>query len=157
VSGSSLGFFLASCLSREFFLATVLLRLHCLLVGGLCIALCDILCKKGSINIFDWLSLLTMVGTAYREEAVPTNETAYREEVSDLTVWCQDNNLSLNFSKTTGADSGLQDTECRARPHPHRCGCSGSSSEWWWVGKNHWGSQANQKAMCWDTWQPMLG
>ena len=28
------------------------------------------------------------------------NETAYREEVRDLVVWCQDNNLSLNVSKT---------------------------------------------------------
>jgi hypothetical protein len=28
------------------------------------------------------------------------DETAYREEVSDLAVWCQDNNLSLNVSKT---------------------------------------------------------
>ena len=27
-------------------------------------------------------------------------ETAYREEVSDLALWCQDNNLSLNVSKT---------------------------------------------------------
>ena len=27
------------------------------------------------------------------------DETAYREEVSDLAVWCQDNNLSLNISK----------------------------------------------------------
>jgi hypothetical protein len=27
-------------------------------------------------------------------------ETAYREEVRDLAVWCQDNNLSLNVSKT---------------------------------------------------------
>ena len=26
-------------------------------------------------------------------------ETAYREEVCDLAVWCQDNNLSLNISK----------------------------------------------------------
>jgi hypothetical protein len=44
--GSSLGFFLGSCLSREFFLATVLLHLHCLLFGefrlGFCIAHCDI-------------------------------------------------------------------------------------------------------------------
>jgi hypothetical protein len=29
------------------------------------------------------------------------DETAYREEVSDLAVWCQYNNLSLNISKTT--------------------------------------------------------
>jgi hypothetical protein len=28
------------------------------------------------------------------------DETACREEVSDLAVWCQDNNLSLNVSKT---------------------------------------------------------
>ena len=28
------------------------------------------------------------------------DETAYREEVSDLSVWYQDNNLSLNVSKT---------------------------------------------------------
>ena len=28
------------------------------------------------------------------------NETAYREEVRDLAVWCQDNNLSINVIKT---------------------------------------------------------
>ena len=28
------------------------------------------------------------------------DETAYREEVRNLTVWCQDNNLSLNVIKT---------------------------------------------------------
>ena len=28
------------------------------------------------------------------------DETAYREEVSDLAVWFQDNNLSLNVNKT---------------------------------------------------------
>jgi short-subunit dehydrogenase len=28
------------------------------------------------------------------------NETAYREEVRDLTVWCKDNNLSVNVIKT---------------------------------------------------------
>jgi hypothetical protein len=28
------------------------------------------------------------------------NETANREEVRDLAVWCQDNNLSLNVIKT---------------------------------------------------------
>ena len=27
-------------------------------------------------------------------------ETAYREEVRDLTVWCKDDNLSLNVIKT---------------------------------------------------------
>ena len=28
------------------------------------------------------------------------NETAYREEVRDLAVWCKDNNLSVNVIKT---------------------------------------------------------
>ena len=28
------------------------------------------------------------------------DETAYSEEVRDLTVWCQDNNLSFNIIKT---------------------------------------------------------
>ena len=28
------------------------------------------------------------------------DETAYREEVRELAVWCQDNNLSLNVGKT---------------------------------------------------------
>jgi hypothetical protein len=28
------------------------------------------------------------------------DETAYREEVRDMTVWCQDNNLSLNVIET---------------------------------------------------------
>ena len=28
------------------------------------------------------------------------DETAYREEVIDLTVWCKNNNLSLNVIKT---------------------------------------------------------
>ena len=27
-------------------------------------------------------------------------QTAYREEVRDLTVWCKDNNLSFNVIKT---------------------------------------------------------
>jgi hypothetical protein len=29
-----------------------------------------------------------------------SDETAYREEVRDLLVWSQDNNLSLNVTKT---------------------------------------------------------
>ena len=28
------------------------------------------------------------------------DETAYREEVRDPAVWCQDNNVSFNVSKT---------------------------------------------------------
>ena len=52
------------------------------------------------------------------------DETALREKVRDLAVWCQDNNLSLNVIKT--CDCGLQEKEDRARPLSHRRGCSGT-------------------------------
>ena len=39
------------------------------------------------------------------------DETAYREEVSDLTMWFKDNNLSLNMIKIKGDDCGLQEKE----------------------------------------------
>jgi hypothetical protein len=39
------------------------------------------------------------------------DETAYRDEVRDLPVWCQNNNLSLNLIKTKGDDCGLQEKE----------------------------------------------
>jgi gmma-aminobutyric acid receptor subunit gamma/cGMP-dependent protein kinase 2 len=38
------------------------------------------------------------------------DETAYREEVRTLGVWCQGNNLSLNVNKTKEMDHGLQET-----------------------------------------------
>lgn len=37
------------------------------------------------------------------------DETAYREEVTVLGEWCQENNLSLNVNKTRGDDPGLQE------------------------------------------------
>ena len=49
------------------------------------------------------------------------DETAYREEVRDLAVWCQDNNLSCNMIKTKEMI-----VDYRACPHSHRRGCSGS-------------------------------
>ena len=39
------------------------------------------------------------------------DETAYREEVRDLAVWCQVNKLYLNVTKTKGADCELQEKE----------------------------------------------
>ena len=46
----------------------------------------------------------TIIKFAYNTTVVGlitnNDETAYREDVRDLTVWCQDNNLSLNVSKT---------------------------------------------------------
>ena len=38
------------------------------------------------------------------------DKTAYREEVQDLTMWCRNNNLSLNVIKTE-EDCGLQEKE----------------------------------------------
>jgi hypothetical protein len=35
-----------------------------------------------------------------------TDETAYREVVRGLAVWCQDNNLFLNISKTKELETG---------------------------------------------------
>ena len=43
-----------------------------------------------------------------------SDETAYREEVRALGVWCQENNLSLNINKRD--DRGLQETAEGAPP-----------------------------------------
>ena len=50
------------------------------------------------------------------------DETAYKEEVRDLAVWFQNNNLSLNITKTK--DYRKRRTE--HTPHSHRRGCSGA-------------------------------
>ena len=50
--------------------------------------------------------------------------TAYREEVRDLAMWCQDNNLFPQHDQDKGDDCGLQEKEDRAHPHSHRRGCS---------------------------------
>ena len=42
------------------------------------------------------------------------DETAYREEVRELGVWCQANNLSINVNKT------LQETAAGAPHYPNR-------------------------------------
>ena len=52
-----------------------------------------------TLSLFDCLA----EGTKY--------ERTDREVVRDLTVWCQDNNLSLNMIKTKGIDCGLQENE----------------------------------------------
>ena len=48
--------------------------------------------------------------------------SAYREEVRDLAGWCQNNNLSLNVTKTK-EDYRKRSTE---HAHSHRLGCSGA-------------------------------
>ncbi len=44
------------------------------------------------------------------------DETAYREEVSTLTKWCQENHLSLNIDKTKEL---VVDFETEQRTHTH--------------------------------------
>ena len=39
------------------------------------------------------------------------DETAHREEVRDLAMWCQDNNLSLNVTKEMIVDYRKRRTE----------------------------------------------
>ena len=54
-------------------------------------------------------------------------ETAYREEVTDQAVWCQDNNLSLNVSKTKELIVDNRKRRTEHAPIYHRRGCSGVS------------------------------
>ena len=51
--------------------------------------------KHDSNTIIKFADDTTVVGLI-----TDNDETAYREEVRELAVWCQDNNLSLNVSKT---------------------------------------------------------
>jgi hypothetical protein len=51
--------------------------------------------KHDSNTIIKFADDTTVVGLI-----TDNNETAYRVEVRELAVWCQDNNLSLNVSKT---------------------------------------------------------
>ena len=51
--------------------------------------------KHESNTIIKFADDTTVVGLI-----TDNDETAYREEVRDLAVWCQDYNLSLNVSKT---------------------------------------------------------
>ena len=55
----------------------------------------DCVAKHASNSIIKFTDNTTVVGL------IPNNdETAYREEVRALGVWCQENNLSLNINKT---------------------------------------------------------
>jgi hypothetical protein len=48
------------------------------------------------------------------------DETANREEVRALEVWCQENNLSLNVSKTKEMIVDFRKQQREHPPHPHR-------------------------------------
>ena len=55
----------------------------------------DCVAKHNSNTIIKFADDTTVVGLI-----TDNNETAFKEEVRELAVWCQDNNLSLNVSKT---------------------------------------------------------
>ena len=55
----------------------------------------DCVAKHDSNTIIKFSDDTTVVGLI-----TDNDETAYREEVRDLAMWCQDNNLSLNVIKT---------------------------------------------------------
>ena len=55
----------------------------------------DCMARHNSNTIITFADDTTVVGLI-----TDNDETAYREEVRDLAVWCQDNNLSLNVIKT---------------------------------------------------------
>ena len=55
----------------------------------------DRVAAHNSNTIIKFADDMTVVGLITDDD-----ETAYREDVRDLAVWCQDNILSLNFSKT---------------------------------------------------------
>jgi hypothetical protein len=51
--------------------------------------------RHDSNNVIKFADDTTVVGLITNND-----ETAYREEVRDLAMWCQENNLSLNLIKT---------------------------------------------------------
>uniref|UniRef100_A0A4W5LD23 Reverse transcriptase domain-containing protein n=1 Tax=Hucho hucho TaxID=62062 RepID=A0A4W5LD23_9TELE len=55
----------------------------------------DCMARHDSNTLIKFADDTTVVGLI-----TDNDETAYREEVRDLAVWCQDNNLSLNVTKT---------------------------------------------------------
>ena len=55
----------------------------------------DCMARHDSNTIIKFANDTTVVGLI-----TDNDKTAYREEIRDLAVWCQDNNLSLNVIKT---------------------------------------------------------
>ena len=54
------------------------------------------------------------------------DESDYREETSELALWCRDNNLSLNISKTKEFIVDLR-KQRREYSDPHQRDCSRAS------------------------------
>ena len=68
--------------------------------------------KHNSNTIIKFADDTTVVGLI-----TDNDETAYREEVRDLAVWCQNNNLSLNMIKTKEMIVDYRKKAGRTGPH----------------------------------------
>ncbi len=79
--------------------------------------------KDPSVKILKFMDDTTVIGLIKDGD-----ESAYRQEVEHLAVWCSLNNMELNTLKNCGDDSGLQEEPpCTPPTHYHgqHCGCSG--------------------------------
>ena len=72
----------------------------------------DCTARNDSSTIITFADDTTVVGLI-----TDNDETACREEVRALAVWCQDNNLSLNVIKTN--EISVDYRKKRAEPRPH--------------------------------------
>ena len=68
---------------------------------------------------------LSLLMTTVVELITNNDETAYREEVRDLAVWCQDNNLSRNVIKTK--EMIVEYRKRRTKHAPILIDCSGAA------------------------------
>ncbi len=57
------------------------------------------------------------------------DEMAYREEVSTLTKWCQENHHLTQHQQDQGAGGGFQKTEQRTHTHHHRQDTCGAGKQ----------------------------
>jgi hypothetical protein len=81
----------------------------------------DCVAMHASNSIIKFADDTTVVGLITNND-----KTAYREEVRFLGVWCQQNNLSLNFIKTKEM---IVDFRKQQREHPHRRDSSGEGGK----------------------------
>ncbi len=71
----------------------------------------DCTSKDPSVKLLKFADDITLIGLIQDGD-----ESAYRQEVKELAVWCSLNNLELNTLKTAGDDRGLQGKPPRSPP-----------------------------------------
>ena len=83
----------------------------------------DCVAMHNSNSIIKFADDTTVIGLITNND-----ETAYREEVRALGMWCQENNLSLNVNKTKALIMDFRKQYREHAPYPHRRECSGEGS-----------------------------